>query len=64
MLNIAQYNSSDDSNDSDLTAHLKPISNETSFSFLKTAIVAAPDVVPTVSYIFFKKLCTRKLFQI
>ncbi|KAK6626430.1 pre-mRNA-processing factor 17 [Polyplax serrata] len=49
MLNIQQYNSSDESNDSDLTQHLQPISSSGPFTALKNAICSAPAVVPTSS---------------
>lgn len=55
MLGIQQYNSSDDSNDGgsaeEFTAHLKPLTSTSTFTSLKTAICAAPDVVPSVSMI-------------
>lgn len=53
MLSIQAYNSSDDSNDEghseDLTAHLKPLTSDKTFTSLKTAVCAAPDVVPSGS---------------
>lgn len=52
MLGLQEYNSSDDSNDADvtkdLTSHLQPLPKTNTFTSLKTSICAAPDVVPTV----------------
>lgn len=51
MLSLQQYNSSDDSEDSETEVlHLKPSPPENNqLAILKTNICAAPDVVPLVS---------------
>lgn len=65
MLNLQQYNSSDDSNDSDFTTHLKPMPGDGQFASLQNKICAAPPVVPTVSKVNFKHfLLCNKVFKL
>ncbi|EEB15586.1 pre-mRNA-splicing factor PRP17, putative [Pediculus humanus corporis] len=45
MLHLQQYNSSDESNDSDSVAHFKPISPENSIAFLTKNLCPAPPAV-------------------